>query len=337
MPRKARIDAPGALHHVIVRGLNRQTIFADPSDHRFFLERLAQLLEESGTRCFAWALLPNHFHLLLQTGHHPLTFLMQKLLTAHAVRFNRRHDRVGHLFQNRYRSILCQEEPYLLELVRYIHLNPLRAGLVADLRALRTYAYCGHGVLLGRLQHPWQDRHTILARFGVTENAARRRYDQFVAKGVDMGRRSDLAGGGLLRSQGGWAAIKANRRVGDYQKGDERILGDGRFVDRALKRAEERLQRRYRLQQAGYDLDKLIALVADCLQITTAMVLDRQRDRRRTTARDLLCFLATDRLGITQATLAQRLHRTQSAISHAAARGRALMAKDAYPVLNRLF
>ena len=133
MPRKARIDAPGALHHIIVRGIERRKIFYDDRDRDDFLFRLGQVLTQTETPCFAWALIPNHLHLLLRTGTVPIATVMQRLLTGYAVRFNRRHRRHGHLFQNRYKSILCQEDSYLLESVRYIHLNPLRSRRVREL------------------------------------------------------------------------------------------------------------------------------------------------------------------------------------------------------------
>ena len=129
MPRQARIDAPGALQHIIVRGIERKRIFFDDRDRDNFVTRLTTVLPESTARCYAWALIPNHFHLLLCTGNVPMSTVMRRLLTGYAVSFNRRHRRHGQLFQNRYKSILCQQEPYLLELVRYIHLNPLRAGI----------------------------------------------------------------------------------------------------------------------------------------------------------------------------------------------------------------
>jgi len=129
MPRKAGIDAAGALHHIIVRGIERRKIFYDDADRDAFVNRLGQVLIETQTDCFAWALIPNHVHLLLRTGLTPIATVMRRLLTGYAVQFNRRHRRHGHIFQNRYKSILCQEDPYLKELVRYIHLNPLRAGL----------------------------------------------------------------------------------------------------------------------------------------------------------------------------------------------------------------
>ena len=130
MPRKSRIDAAGALHHIIARGIDRGKIFQDPTDKRNFIERLGEILKNTETRCFAWALIPNHFHLMLKTGKVPVATVMRRLLTGHVLRYNRRHRRSRHLFQNRYKSILCQEDTYFLGLVRYIHLNPLRAKLV---------------------------------------------------------------------------------------------------------------------------------------------------------------------------------------------------------------
>jgi len=147
MPRKARIDAPGALHHIICRGIERRRIFYDNVDKDGFVKRLSAILSDTSTPCYAWALIPNHFHLLLRTGTAPIATVMRRLLTGYAVSFNRRHHRHGHVFQNRYKSILCQENPYLLELVRYIHLNPLRARVVSGLKKLDRYPYSGHPAL----------------------------------------------------------------------------------------------------------------------------------------------------------------------------------------------
>ena len=124
MPRGPRLDAPGTLHHVMVRGIERAVIFRDDADRADFLARLAALAEGGAVIVYAWALLPNHAHVLLRTGGRALARSMRALLTGYAGAFNRRHKRSGHLFQNRYKSIVVEEEPYLFELVRYIHLNP---------------------------------------------------------------------------------------------------------------------------------------------------------------------------------------------------------------------
>ena len=227
MPRQSRIDAPGALHHIVVRGIERRKIFFDDQDRYPFLEWLGAAVESTEAICYAWALIPNHFHLLLWTGTVPIATMMRRLLTGHAVSFNRRHNRHGHLFQNRYKSILCQENPYLLELVRYIHLNPLRSKLVPDMSSLENYPFCGHGVIMGKKARQWQDIVTVLDYFCKTVQSARRSYRAFVSKGIEAGRRWDLIGRGLIRSTGGWAAVNTLKKTNVRVKSDERILGDG--------------------------------------------------------------------------------------------------------------
>jgi len=152
---------PGEIYKVTVlayftgaRGIERTKIFRDDKDRKSFLGRLALILEETQTQCFAWAVIPNHFHLLMRTGPTPLSKVMRRLMTGYAVTFNKRHKRSGHLFQNRYKSIVCEEDPYLLNLIRYIHLNPLRAGLVKDLRELDKFPWTGHSTILGRRKNP---------------------------------------------------------------------------------------------------------------------------------------------------------------------------------------
>ncbi len=215
----------------MVRGIERTAIFREDRDRADFVARLATLVEAGAWTVYAWALLPNHAHLLVRTGARPLPRSMRSLLTGYAGAFNRRHKRVGHLFQNRYKSIVVEEEPYLLELVRYVHLNPLRAKVLADLRALARYPWTGHSALLGTVPRPWQDTATILARFGATRRRAVRAYRTFVAAGIPYGHRPEFQGGGLLRSQGGWAAVSALRRGREAYQGDERILGSSDFVE----------------------------------------------------------------------------------------------------------
>jgi len=182
MPRQSRIDAPGAAHHIIARGIARKPIFKDDTDRNNFLDRSGSILDETKTPCYAWALIANHFHLLLRTGTVPVATVMRRLLTGYAESYNRLHKPWGHLFQNRYKSILCQEETYLLELVRYIHLNPLRANLVNNLQGLENYLFCGHHYLLRKSDKDWQQTAVVLQRFGRNIRKARRKYREFVKK-----------------------------------------------------------------------------------------------------------------------------------------------------------
>ena len=225
MPRLARLDTPGALHHIVIRGIERRAIFKDDQDRENFLERLERLIPETKTICYAWVLMPNHAHLLLRSGPEGISQLMRRLLTGHAVSFNRRHRRHGQLFQNRYKSIICQEDAYFKELVRYIHLNPVRAAMLKDLKGLRNYPYTGHSVLMNKIKRGWQDTGYVLSCFGQSAAVGRRNYSAFINAGWDQGRIPELTGGGLVRSLGGWTALKKIRLKGqDRIKGDERIL-----------------------------------------------------------------------------------------------------------------
>jgi REP element-mobilizing transposase RayT len=324
MPRLARIDAPGALHHIIIRGIERQAIFKDRIDRANFFKRLGTVLSETDTPCYAWVLMHNHVHMLLKTGLTPVATLMRRLLTGYAQQFNRRHRRHGQLFQNRYKSFLCQEDSYLLELVRYIHLNPLRAGVVKDLKALNNYAWCGHRVLMGKVSCDWQDRDYVLRLFGKKEGPARRAYAAFVAKGQNQGRRHDLVGGGLIRSVGGWAALKGYQRDGIRVKGDERILGSSDFVEEVLKKADEELEQRTLLQAKGPDLEQLVKKVAKYYHIDMEDLKTASKARTISLARSMLCYIAVRKLLFSCTEVARSLNISASAVSKAVIKGRAL-------------
>lgn len=334
MPRQSRIDAPGALHHIIARGNEQRKIFTDGKDRERFLERLGEIVTETKSRCYCWSLMPNHFHLFLRTGSTPISTIMRRLLTGYAIGFNRRHRRWGHLFQNRYKSILCQEDPYFLELVRYIHLNPLRSKLVADIRQLDTYPYSGHSVIMGARDNDWQDKETVLNRFGKRIGTARKKYREFVEKGIAQGKRPDLVGGGLIRSLGGWSAVKAMRRAKSYVKGDERILGGSEFVEAVLKKSEDAFKRRYRLMAQGWDIDRVAERVAQVLQMDVDDVWSPGRYQRLVTARSLLCYWAVRELGVSMAFLARRLDISSVAVSKSVARGADLAKENIYTLID---
>ena len=322
MPRKARIDAPGALHHIIGRGIERRRIFEDVKDRERFVERLGTVLKETSTGCYAWALLSNHFHLLLRTGNAPIAHVMRRLLTGYVVTFNRRHSRAGQLFQNRYKSILCQENPYLLELVRYIHLNPLRANLVRSLTQLDRYRFCGHSALMGYSNNDWQDLEEVFRLFGKRVSSARRHYRRFVEKGIALGNRPDLIGGGLIRSSGGWAAFKAQGKERVHLKGDERILGDSDFVTMVLSEAREEMERRYRLEAQGLDFGKVVSRVSQLLNIESEQILSTGKQPLRVKAKSLVCYWTVKELGLSGTEVAKLLSLSQPAVSKAVERGK---------------
>jgi len=260
---------------------------------------------------------------------------MRRLLTGYAVWYNRRHGRYGHLFQNRYKSILCQEDAYLLELVRYIHLNPLRAKVVPDLKALDRYPYCGNSALMGKVKCDWQNTDKVLSLFSERSGTARRAYRLFVNKGIDQGKRTDLTGGGLVRSMGGWAAVKALRASKVFEKGDERILGNGAFVESVLKSSEERMKKKYYLQARGFGLTDVAVRVAGVLGVDQEKIWAAGKHREIVQARSLLCYWAVRELGITMVSLARRLDQSVTAVGKAVIRGEKLARENNYLLLEK--
>ncbi len=210
---------------------------------------------------------------------------------------------------------------YLLELVRYIHLNPLRARIVKQLRGLDKYPYCGHSVLMGKTEGEWQDTDYVLRLYNSKHLTARRRYREFVERGLKDGRRPELVGGGLVRSAGGWSVVKAMRRGFERMKGDERILGDGDFVEAVLKKAQEDLDRKSKLEAAGYSFDWLVGRVARQLEIEPKEVLAPGKYALNVKARSLLCYWGVRELGMTTVELAKRLDLAQPTVSQAVKRG----------------
>ncbi|HBF42884.1 MAG TPA: transposase [Desulfobacteraceae bacterium] len=326
MPRLARLDAPGVIQHVIIRAIERRKIFRDNKDRDDMINRLADLLPTTNTSCYAWAFLSNHAHFLFRSGDTGLSTLMRRLLTGYAMKFNRKYRRHGKLFQNRYKSIICQEDIYLKELVRYIHLNPLRAKLVSNMGGLNRYKYCGHSVLMGRRKCEWQDDKYVLSCFGRSHAKGREGYYSYVKEGMRQGRRPDLVGGGLIRSLGGWVeARKLIFKGQDRIKGDERILGDSDFVMDVLSEANERVDRRYELKTLGYDIDRLEQRVLDIYQIERAELYSKSRQKIRAEARSVFCFWAVRELGVYGSEMAKRLNMSQPGVVYAVKKGESIV------------
>ena len=317
MPRLARLDAPGVLHHVMGRGIEGRKIFLTGRDRNDFIARLAQLAQDDAMVIYAWALLPNHFHLLCKTKNQPLAASMRKLLTGYVVNFNKRHRRQGHLFQNRYKSIVCQEDVYLTELVRYIHLNPLRAGLVKDLAELSTFPWSGHSALMGQVDRPWQDTQYILSFFGRTPGN-KRRYRTFVAQGIPFGRRPELVGGGLVRSLGGWAEVLALRKRGEKERSDQRIVGDGAFVSEVLSEMDDRERENLKLTAHRMTLSSLAEKVCQIHNISLGELRSGSRRHELVEARQVLSWLAVREVGYSGAEVARYLGVTNSCVTRAA-------------------
>ena len=315
MPRRARLDAPGTLHHVIIRGIERCRIVTDVADRENFVKRLGELSTETKTTIYAWALMTNHAHILLRSSEFGLPGFMRRLLTGYAISYNRRHRRWGHLFQNRYKSIICDENAYFTLLVRYIHLNPLRARLVNSLEQLDRYRWCGHSTIVGKIKNDWQDRDYVLKWFGNKEGEANNAYRNYVKKGIAVGRCPELVGGGLIRSMGGWSAVKALRRSGDRELSDARILGSGEFVEQIIKEAETNTKYQLPVLDHHKKINELIIRICrdEKVSIEELKGGNRRREASRIRARIAIELVKTH--GVALAEVARQLGVSTSAVS----------------------
>ena len=305
-----------------------------------------------------------------RTGPTPLSTVMRRLMTGYAVTFNIRHRRSGHLFQNRYKSVACEEDTYLLELIRYIHLNPLRAKLVEDLKALDKYPWTGHSAILGRRKNPLipetvandstsaegglsfslssgkgkkQKQYPanpvnpvknkslaevtiedVLRHFGGNLKEARRKYRQFVEKGIKQGRRPELQGGGLIRSAGGDTSVLSPKDKENRELSDQRVLGSGGFVGAVLKESERLLEKKYKTKQS---IDDLIAVVAGKVGVSPELICSRSRQRKASEARAIFSYLAVEETGYPAADVARFLGVKRMSVHEAVTRGKTLCAE----------
>lgn len=306
---------------MIGRGVARCRIFDDQRDFAEFLLLLGRLVKDSGASCLAWSLLPNHFHLLVRTGRWPLKMLMQRLLIRYSMYYNRRHRRSGHLFQNRYKSILCEDDPYLLELVRYIHLNPLRAGLVKGYGDLARHPWCGHGALLGTMRTEWQETGDVLAEFGRGRRSAAAALGEYMREGAAKARRPELEGEGPVTGAGAGNAevIPPWRR----QRGqcDERILGSGEYVAKVLREEEHRDRRRAETK-GRLKPSEVIERAAEALGIGFGEVYGRSKRREVSHARSLASKWLVEDLGMTVTEASRLMKVTVAAVCYGVKKGR---------------
>lgn len=285
MARPTRIDFPGALFHVITRGNQRRRIFRDAADYAKYEALLERYQHRFGFRLYAYVLMPNHVHLLLETGRVPLAKAMQGLQQSYTAYFNRRYRLVGHCFQGRYKAILCDRDAYLLTLVRYLHLNPLRAGLV---QRLGRWRYSSHGAYLESSHPGWVSVEPVLSQFGRSRAQARTAYQRFMAEGVDEGHRDDL-----------------------YEAIEQRYLGDEAFI--------EATDRKAKIQP---DRPRLRLTLEDCLRVTCqvmgvrpAAIPTRDRGRNLTTARTIVAYMGKELAGITYTETGRALRRAPVTLS----------------------
>lgn len=282
---------------MLCRGVARGLIVRDVQDRKALLHDLGELLSDTQASCLAWCLMDNHLHLVVRTGRKPLAWVMQRLLLRHAQRFNTRWRRVGHLFQNRYKALLVDEDTYLLALIRYVHRNPLVAGAASSLRALATYPWCGHGALLGTHQVPWQATKEVLGLFGRHQGEARRAYLAWMAETTP-----DAATSEIERIVRGRRRImedddRPGRPATAEREADERILGEGQFVASAL-RSLEGTERRKTAGPVRWTPTEVVHRAAEAIGIDAKRLSMRDRRRPVTDARAIACSWLVDDLGM---------------------------------------
>lgn len=302
MPRQPRLDAPGFIYHIIARGIERRAIFADELDSKAFIDRLSAILIDTGTPIYAFSLIPNHFHLLIRRTKQPASTVMSRLLTSYALYFNKRHKRAGHLFQNRYKAIICQEDSYLFELIRYINLNPVRAKLVKTIDDLSSYPFSSHPYMIGKKTANWFDGATQLAYFSQSRKVAIKRYLNFLKDGLSL--REDFDGGGLSRS------LQLSNYPREKQVFDDRVLGDGDFVEAVLGDLQKKEK-----SKAQEEVGVIIYAVCGKYNITEIELKKRTKRPEVVKARSELVFRLSRETILNYSQIAARLELTRSAVS----------------------
>jgi REP element-mobilizing transposase RayT len=287
MARKPRIQFEGAFYHIIIRGNQRQDIFLDETDRGQYLERLHRYRNKCGFILYAYVLMSNHVHLLIETPNDPISRIMQMINFTYTQYFNRKYGKVGHLFQGRYKSYLCDKDNYLLSLVRYIHNNPVRAGLVKD---AGVYEWSSHGDYLQRTKGI-VDTDKVLRLFSERPVIARRKYAEFMTEG------------------------ECDKSFSPYAAYEQQTVGNECFIEEVEKRVE-RLEKRARKMP----IMNLILAVEQETGIDLLGMVSRKRGERLRMARGILVLLAKE-IGYNMMELQGILKRDISVLSRLASIG----------------
>lgn len=277
MARRPRVFAPGMLYHVIVRGNQRQKTFLRDYDYEAYLERLAKYRGKWDVTIHAYCLMPNHVHLLVETSNEPLARFMQGVQQSYTQYFNRAHDKVGHLFQGRYKAIVCEKEEYLLQLIRYIHLNPVRAKLA---RNPEEYKYSGHRAYLSGKSTDLVEPTWVLKLLG-----GRGGYRRFVLDEIGGGHKEEF-----------------------YQVRDQRFLGSEEFKEKVETKGEEKAKPKKSLDKAFKELGRQ-------LKRDPAVLRGPDRNWELSRARTLAAYILVRRLGFGAGEVAAYLGRDQTTMS----------------------
>jgi len=322
MPRKARIDYPGLTHHVMARTFHDLFLFKDDHDRSFYLSMLSHRINEVGFLCYAWALMNTHVHLLVKTSEKPLWKLMKPLNADYARYYNGKYERRGPLFIDRYKSIATQDQAYLEQLLRYIHLNPLRAGVCKNLDQLGKYRWTGHPALLGLQTNDFQETHAVLRRFGRTPDLARRNYLDFLIQAIEAQEPDPFLD--TVR------AGNANKK--DRNAPERWVIGDPEFQKSVLQRDRTNRLTLARYKKEGLTLDGLATVIAKKTGVRKDLILRRSKRTMHADARMILCHHAIA-LGFPTREIGAFLGIQQAAVSNAARKGEMIAKKKNYSII----
>jgi putative transposase len=287
MARKPRIQFEGAFYHIIVRGNQRQDIFFDEADRRQYLERLHRYRNKCGFILYGYVLMTNHVHLLIETPNEPISRIMQMVNFTYTQYFNKKYGKVGHLFQGRYKSYLCDKDSYLLSLVRYIHNNPVRAGLVENASA---YAWSSNAAYLKGTKG-LVDTDKVHRLFSEKPSIAKQKYVEFMN------------------------AAEPDKSLSPYAAYEQQIVGDERFIEEVEKRVE-----RMEKKAKKIPIEDLVLAIEKETGIGLLEMVSRKRDERLRTARGILVSLAKE-IGYNMVDLQGILKRDISVLSRLASVG----------------
>lgn len=299
MARLYRFDHQGAFHHVMTRGVEKRRIVLDDSDRDNLAFRLGRCSTETGIRVHAWVIMPNHLHILAETGDVPLSRFMHKLLTGYAVRFNRKYERVGHLFQGRYKSILVHKETYFIRLLRYIHRNPLEALITTSVDHLSNYRWSGHIGILDPAAYPWQARDMTTILFGKGIRGLER-YLDYLNQSEEAGEDIFDVGNFFIGAEGIVERSTSSRPVPTKDK-HLPILGDRQFskdMMAQLNPLQGHPMKRDRSREHSLAMT-FIRAVESFMGLSEGVLSKRGGGRTRAAAREIAAYALIDLLGMT--------------------------------------
>ncbi|MDG5813486.1 transposase [Chitinispirillales bacterium ANBcel5] len=315
MPTTRRIEVPGALAHIMAHSIEQRDLFVDDSDRNDFLQRLKEGLRKTGYKCYAWTLMDNHYHLLVRTNYLPMSKLMRALNGGYAQYYNKRHKRRGYLFQNRFKSVICQDQGYASQLIKYIHLNPLRAGKVRSLEQLESYSWCGHGFLIGKpgsIGESFQDRDECLVRFGKNRLEGVNNYRSYCDDNFCF---DDLKCAGKLPETN-------NLEIKISCKGWPAVIGDSKYVKETLEKYKKNLNRKHRVSDYPYVLKTTMKSVCNTHKIEPYALFRRGRINMVTQARASFCYLVHELELIPCSVISEYLKISIGSVSRLAKQGR---------------